>query len=662
MRLRVRRLIIKLRSKSLDLLPLLDADGKLPAKLCKSLLAVASRPIHEKIGDKEYDVYRFEAAEAGRPISVEAKVDAATQLLHSLETLVDRDGKQTPVVTLTVLEVNQPVNEDLFVVGDTLTEDGRIGKVTDVQGMVSIKPVMAERWTPVCGNILLKPGDWLQTDLRGANAVAARLAGQTQIIAGPGTLVELATPQKIRLHEGEIKIAVAAESQRAGIARPRRAKDRKSRKPASIASRRKSWSASKQEPKWLKGFEGTEVQESIGSLVAKVDGRNVPLTVGYHKVSVEIRDQIARTTVEESFANHTDTAWKACSTSRCRKTPRFRASACGSATSWSRPTSSRSSAPGKFTKKSSASTAIPDYWNGRAGICSRPACSPSKPTREKRIRIVYTQVLPLKGNTFRYSYALQSEMLKQHPLRELSIDVKINSVVPLKNVSSPTHATRNDRTEHSAHVEFEAKEYTPNRDFEVVAELDGKQSEITLIPHRRGDDGYFMLMLTPPAKDGQDDRDLLTDKEPLDMIFLADTSASLDAPERAAQAEFVATVLQSLTPRDTFNLACMDVECDWVFEKAVPAEAKNIDAARQFLDRRVSLGWTDLAKAFSTAFAHAGRNTCIIYVGDGIPTVGDADPAAAAAQLRRLYEENYRRQKCPSATPFRWEARSSRAC
>ena len=35
------------------------------------------------------------------------------------------------------------------------------------------------------------------------------------------------------------------------------------------------------------------------------DGRNEPLTVGYHKVSVDIRDQIARTVVEESFVNHT---------------------------------------------------------------------------------------------------------------------------------------------------------------------------------------------------------------------------------------------------------------------------------------------------------------------------------------------------------------------
>ena len=59
------------------------------------------------------------------------------------------------------------------------------------------------------------------------------------------------------------------------------------------------------DPLWLKGFEGATTNESIGSLIAKVDGRNVPLTVGYHKVTVDIRDQIARTVIEESFVNHT---------------------------------------------------------------------------------------------------------------------------------------------------------------------------------------------------------------------------------------------------------------------------------------------------------------------------------------------------------------------
>ena len=402
-----------------------------------------------------------------------------------------------------------------------------------------------------------------------------------------------------------------------------------------------------QEPKWLKGFLGTETQESIGSLVANVDGRNVPLTVGYHKVTVEIRDQIARTTVEESFVNMTNSLEPL---EGVFYFPLPQDASISGFGMWignelveaDIVEKQRAREIYEIIKSEHRDPGLLE-WQGGNLFSARVYPIPAR--SEKRVRIVYTQVLPRTGNTFRYSYALQSEMLKQHPLRELSIDVKINSVVPLKKVSSPTHAVRTAQTEHSAHVEFDAREYTPTHDFDVVAELQGKQPELTLIPHRRGDDGYFMLLLAPPAEDTDDDRDLLTDKAPLDLILLADTSASMDAGQRAAQAEFIAAVLQVLTPRDTVNLACCDVNCDWVFQQAVPAEAKNVKTMREFLDRRALLGWTDLAKAFSRVFERAGRNTCIVYVGDGIPTVGSTDPAAAAAQLRRLYDEKCKDKK-----------------
>ncbi len=113
-------------------------------------------------------------------------------------------------------------------------------------------------------------------------------------------------------------------------------------------------------------------------------------------------------------------------------------------------------------------------WSG--GNIFKARVFPIPAQAEKRITITYTQVLPLRGNSYRYQYALQSELLKQHPLRQLEIDVKINSAQRLKAVSSPTHLTRNALTAHSAHVEFSAKEYTPTQDFETVVELEGRQS------------------------------------------------------------------------------------------------------------------------------------------------------------------------------------------
>jgi hypothetical protein len=56
---------------------------------------------------------------------------------------------------------------------------------------------------------------------------------------------------------------------------------------------------------WLEYFTGSRVKESMGQLLATVDGRSTPWSIGYHKVTVDVRDPIAHTVIEESFINHT---------------------------------------------------------------------------------------------------------------------------------------------------------------------------------------------------------------------------------------------------------------------------------------------------------------------------------------------------------------------
>ncbi|MBM4092325.1 MAG: hypothetical protein FJ276_23295, partial [Planctomycetes bacterium] len=275
-------------------------------------------------------------------------------------------------------------------------------------------------------------------------------------------------------------------------------------------------------------------------------------------------------------------------------------------------------------------------WTG--GNVFKARVFPILGNSEKRIRISYTQVLPRTGNRYRYSYALQSELLRQHPLRELGIDVTISSMVPLTGVTSPTHPARIDMTANSARVEFTAQEYAPTRDFEVVVELGAAQSDVVMIPHQRGEDGYFMLQIAPITTTSESStRDVLPDGQPLKLIVLADTSRSMDVASRVAQSEFVAALLSSLSPGDTFNLATCDVDCQWAFENPVPAEEGNIQVARKSLDDRVSLGWTDLDVAFASALKQSGDDGHVIYVGDGIVTTGDADAVAFTKRLQRVY-------------------------
>ncbi len=529
-----------------------------------------------------------------------------------------------------------PIDDEKFALADVLSEDGRIGKVTDAQGVVSVKPVLHDRWSPVQPRLVLKPGDWLRTDSRGANAVALKLLKATVAIVGPHSTVELVKANEIRLLAGEIEITASPDAP-VVLHSPDKHKVLIQDKQHYRVEKDRLARVEK-EPLWLQGFKGTTANESIGSLIATVDGRNVPLTVGYHHVTIDIRDQIARTVIEESFVNRTESVLEG-----VFYFPLPSDASISGFGMWIGDQLVEADVVEKERAREIYETILrekrdPGLLEWAGGNIFKARVYPIPAHAEKRIKISYTQVLPLQGNRYRYSYGLQSELLKQHPLRDLKIDLKVNSATPLKAVSSPTHPARVAKTDHSGQVEFTAQEYTPTRDFEAVIEVEGRQSDVIVIPHRRGDDGYFMVQLTPPGGAGDWERPLIPNGEPLKLLLLADTSASMDQSQRAAQNGVIASLLAALTPRDTINVATFDVNCDWIFEKPVPATPVNIASIQQVLAKRSSLGWTNLDNAFASAMKMSDPGTHVVYLGDGIITTGDADPVAFTKRLQRLYD------------------------
>ncbi|MBN1852339.1 MAG: hypothetical protein JW829_06430, partial [Pirellulales bacterium] len=455
------------------------------------------------------------------------------------------------------------------------------------------------------------------------------------------TTIEIINPREVRVLEGELQIdppQETSEKQSLLLIGPKEQK---------IPIRHKQFYRRikdqlvriEKPPQWLQGYEGTAVVHSIGSLVAKVDGRDVPLSVGYHHVSVDIRDQIARTTIEQSFVNHTPTQ-----TEGIFYFPLPQDSSISGFGMWIGNELIEADIVEKQRAREIYETILRERrdpalleWSG--GNLFKARVFPIPANSEKRIKIIYIQVLPWKGGEYRYQYALQSEMLKQKPLRDLCIDVTIHSALPIQEVRSPTHSVRSDHTRNSAHVEFSAQEYSPESDFEIVVVRQERAADAVMIPHQRGEDGYFLLQLTPPAPSGQWRREVLGDGDPIELLILADTSASLDTESRKKQEKVIAALLASLGSGDTFNLAVCDVDCEWIFEAPRPVTEQNINQARTMLDKRASLGWTDLDKAFLSAQDQCGPATHVIYIGDGIVTTGQADPVACADRIRRHYEK-----------------------
>jgi Flp pilus assembly protein TadD len=512
---------------------------------------------------------------------------------------------------------------------ESLSADAWLGRIADREGSAARRGALADRWGLAEAGMRLAARDWLRTGARGANALALELSGGARLTLGPGGLLEVQDRARIALQDGELEV-VPAEGEPVRVTGPGSTTLELSAR-AVVRAHAGALTRLDAEPLWLTGYRSDASSEALGSLLCEIDGRNVPLTMGYHRLSVEVRDQIARTVIEESFENHTSTVLEGVFY--------FPLPADASISGFGMWIGSEL-VEGEIVEKERAREIYEEIlrekrdpglleWAG--GNLFKARVYPIG--AEKRIRISYSQVLPKQGDSYVYRYALQSDLLRQFPLRQLRIQVDVSSAEPLADVSSASHACRIQTSEHAARVEFEAQEYRPDRDFELVLRSAAPPGAVTLVPHRRGDDGYFMLLFTPPANaEAPAQR-----SEPLDLLVLADTSGSLWGAPRAAQVAFLETLLGALSERDTLDLATCDVETRWAFGKGQPCSAEVRERALDFLDAREPLGWTDLDRAFRAACERAGPRTHVIYVGDAAPTAGDPDPAAFAQRLARLH-------------------------
>ena len=153
----------------------------------------------------------------------------------------------------------------------SLQDEFRLGKVVDFQGIAAVRPELGARWTPVENGLLLRKGDWLRTDVRGANAVQVRLRSGGQLILGPGALLEILKDEEVKLIRGELEVQPpekgvvkleygehSVKVKERGVYRQSDAKVQKG--------------VLQKDPNWLQGFKGVITTESMGSLLANVEG------------------------------------------------------------------------------------------------------------------------------------------------------------------------------------------------------------------------------------------------------------------------------------------------------------------------------------------------------------------------------------------------------
>ncbi|HEV7644606.1 MAG TPA: VIT domain-containing protein [Pyrinomonadaceae bacterium] len=179
---------------------------------------------------------------------------------------------------------------------------------------------------------------------------------------------------------------------------------------------------------------------------------------------------------------------------------------------------------------------------------------------------------------------------------DISIRVRLDAGVPVETVTSKSHQIESAAlSTGSFDVKLKNDKTIPNKDFILRYDVAGKKIEDAVMTHRDGRGGYFTMILQPP------DRVEAKDVTPKEIVFVLDTSGSMEGFPIEKAKESMKMALDGLYPQDTFNLITFAGDTYVLFEKPVPATPENLRAAQEFLATRKGGGGTEMMKAIKTA-------------------------------------------------------------
>ncbi len=248
---------------------------------------------------------------------------------------------------------------------------------------------------------------------------------------------------------------------------------------------------------------------------------------------------------------------------------------------------------------------------------------PMEPNKETKIALKYTHMLKEDAGLVRLGYPLRSAKPNEGNIDQLVMKISIESAIPLKTVYCATHSFDVSRkSEKTALLTYEAKNYDPVRDVEVLFSRDAADIGLSVISHKAGaEDGYFLLTVTPKIKI---EADKVIKK---DIIFVCDTSGSMSEDGKIDQAKkALKFCVRSLNKGDRFNIITFSGDLRLLKKELVEYNDASVKEAEAFVDELKALGGTALNEAVLAALEvakNAKNAPMIVFLTDGNPTIGE---------------------------------------
>ena len=299
----------------------------------------------------------------------------------------------------------------------------------------------------------------------------------------------------------------------------------------------------------------------------------------------------------------------------------------------------------RLSARHGGNRAILEHVGTRAFVVKVPGIPANS---ERRIQFEYSQIISVDSDLAKYTYPLSLAKSASTLIRNLHVEMEIESEDELRTVYSPSHEVTIDRKDdHHVHLNYEGPDVDPDDDFLCYYSVSDENFGITLLTHRADEkeDGYFMLLVSPKYEVKQ------TEIVEKDFIFVLDHSGSMAGRKVQQAKEALRYCVQNLNDGDRFNLILFNEDItsladrlnrgeEWFGGEYWPDSTvlsdKLIDVkngrekAFAFIDGIDGRGMTNINDALHVALAEnpdPNRPRIIVFLTDGQPTVGVRHPA-----------------------------------
>lgn len=259
---------------------------------------------------------------------------------------------------------------------------------------------------------------------------------------------------------------------------------------------------------------------------------------------------------------------------------------------------------------------------------------PLEPQAEKKTSIRMAHSLPKMGYIWELTLPLAALRKTAPSLRQVDINVNIQSASPLKTVYSPTHQIVSERKgTQTAHVSFSERNHEPVNDFRLYVSASDDKLGISTLTHKESDEeGFFFLDLNPGYLE-QAYADF-----PKDITFVLDCSGSMAGKSMTQARDALLFCLSKLGPADRFDIVRFSTEAEALFGSRVVNTPENNRKAVSFVKALQEMGGTNIQEAFEYALKEpsaSDRPHMVLFITDGKPTIGMTDGDALAANIEK---------------------------